>query len=160
MSLDSSERTIGQTSAELKGGLFGQEKKWHGIDQKVGPFLRRGAMVALTTWLLGMAAVFAFAPDDSYERLEGAERTANMIVLAVLVYSNTSRFLQLIIRDKSFTFVNTGVLFGAAMVQVLAMISISLMLFLPTPVFIDTVTLGDQVHVTSRNGVPFRRRRR
>lgn len=133
------DKTMGKPS-ELKGSLFKKEKKAHGIDNRVGPFLRKGSLVALVAWLLGNAIIFTYSPPESYEYLEGAERTSNMLVLATLVYSNVSRFLHLIIRDKTLTFANTGVIFGAAMVQILAMLSICMMLFLPTPVLIDPVT--------------------
>ena len=97
-------------------------------------------MVAFLGWIGLMINVFTLAPSDSFERLEGAERNANITVLCLLIYTNLSRIFRLAIRDKGFVFVNTGVMIGAMTVQTIAIVSVSTMVFFPTPVIIDPVT--------------------
>jgi hypothetical protein len=47
---------------------------------------------------------------------------------------------RIFVRDKGFLFVNTGVMVGALTVQMIAIVSVSTMVFFPTPVIIDPVT--------------------
>jgi hypothetical protein len=122
------------------GGLMWPEKTWTGIDTDVGPFLRQGTIVAFALWCLGIFIVYTMCPAESFEYLEGAERNANVAVLTVLICTNASRFLHLVIRDKSFVFVNTGLMFGSMAVQFMAVSSICLMILFPTPVLLDPVT--------------------
>jgi hypothetical protein len=112
----------------------------------VGPFLRQGSCVGVAIWVLGLALVYLRCPPESFQYLPEAERNANMAVLVVLVSANVSRFFHLIIRDKSLAFVNTGIMVGSMTVQLLALISITLMIALPTPVLVDPVT-GLRTHM-------------
>ncbi len=122
------------------GGLLWPRKSWLGIDTTVDPFLRTGSVVAVGIWILGILLVYTLCPSESFEYLDGAERTANMAVLTVLLCTNTSRFLHLVIRDRSFVFVNTGVMVGSMTVQLVAIVSITMMVTFPTPVLVDPVT--------------------
>ena len=111
-----------------------------GLKKIVNPFLKKGAAAAFVLWAVLISAVYRFAPADSYEVLEGTERNANITVLLLLLYVSLSRVMQLIIRDKSFIFVHSGVMVGSTTVQLIAVLSVSLMVFFPTPVVIDPVT--------------------
>ena len=121
-------------------GLVWPEKSWCGTDGNVGIFLRRGSLVAFGVWVVGMLFMNKLCPADSFEYLSGTERNANIAVLTALLCTNASRFLHLVVRDKSFVFVNTGIMFGAVAVQLIAILSIIFMVFFPTPVLIDPVT--------------------
>lgn len=111
----------------------------NGLDEKVGTLLRHGSMVATAMWLIFLVAA-TLSPAESFERLEGFERNANITVLILLLYTNMSKMLRMVVRDKSFIFVNTGIMAGAVTVQIIAMLSITLMICFPTPVVIDPVT--------------------
>jgi signal transduction histidine kinase len=116
------------------------------LDDTVGTFLRHGSMAALLVWMVLLVTALLFTPAESFERLEGVERNANITVLVLLLYTNISRIARMVIRDKGFRFVNSGVMVGYATVQTIAVISISLMVFFPTPVIIDPVT-GIRTHL-------------
>ena len=110
------------------------------LDDSVGRFLRQGSVVALVVWLALLYMAYSWAPAESFEVLEGAERNANLTVLFILLYTNVSRLLRMAVRDKSFVFVNSGVMTGSLTVQFIALVSILLMVFYPTPVIVDRVT--------------------
>ena len=110
------------------------------LDDSVGRFLRQGSVVALVVWLALLYMAYSWAPAESFEVLEGAERNANLTVLFILLYTNVSRLLRMAVRDKSFVFVNSGVMMGSLSVQLIALVSIVLMVFYPTPVIVDPVT--------------------
>lgn len=120
------------------GGLMGEVSSE--LDRKVETLLRRGSMVAIGMWILFLVAIFTLSPPESYERLEGVERNVSIIILFLLLYTNVSKLLRIIVRDKSFLFVNTGIMMGSVTVQAIAMLSIAMMTFLPTPIVIDPVT--------------------
>lgn len=123
----------------FSGGLLGGAGS-NELDEIVGSFLRQGSMVAFVVWVLLLWTAFRYAPKESFERLEGAEKHANVTVFCLLVYTNLSRLLRMVIRDRSFVFVHSGVMVGCITVQTIAMASLSLMIFFPTPVVVDPVT--------------------
>jgi hypothetical protein len=110
------------------------------LENLVGDFLRRGSFVAVILWLFLLYIVYTVSPPECFERLEGIERDVNMAILVLLVVSNSMRLVQLVIRDSGTAFKKAGVLTGTATVQMVAMISNSLMLCVPTPVMIDPMT--------------------
>jgi signal transduction histidine kinase len=129
-----------ETRIKFAGGLFGMGKSSDGLDAVVGPFLRGGAIFAVLIWIVLTVAVYVLAPPESFERLEGAERNAEVIVLTLLLCTNGSQIMQLVIRDKSLTFINTGIMVGSITVQAIAICTNLLLIFFPTPVVIDPVT--------------------
>jgi hypothetical protein len=128
----------------LLRGLLGLESSNmmgdNNLEKIVGDFLRRGSLVAVILWLLLLYVVYIVSPPECFEHLEGVERDVNMTILVLLVVSNSMRAVRLVIRDSGTAFINTGVITGTVTVQMLAMVSICLMLFLPTPVMIDPMT--------------------
>lgn len=137
-------QAIAMPPLHLLRGLRGLESSNmmgdNNLENFVGDFLRRGSLFAVILWLLLLYFVYTVSPPESFERLEGTERDVNMAILVLLVVSNLMRVVQLVIRDSGTAFMKAGVLTGTATVQMLAMVSISLMLFLPTPVMIDPMT--------------------
>ncbi len=120
------------------GGLLGEVN--NELDKKVGTLLRRGSLVAVIMWLVFLLVIFTFAPADSYERLDGVERNASIILLSLLLYTNLSKMLRIVVRDKGFVFVNTGIMTGSCTVQLIAILSIATLISFPTPIVIDPVT--------------------
>jgi hypothetical protein len=70
------------------------------LDAVVGPFLRREAIFAVIIWLVLLVAVYVLAPPESFERLEGAQQNAEVILLTMLLCTNGSQIMQLVIRKK------------------------------------------------------------
>lgn len=127
--------------------------KMTSTETMVGPLLRRGSLVALVVWVVGLMVVFTACPADSFQYLSTEEWNANAVVWWVLFSTNLSRLAHLVLRDSrsgglggGLKFVNTGILVGSVMIQGIAMLSILLMMCVPTPILVDPVT-GLRTHM-------------
>lgn len=113
--------------------------------QRVGKFLRAGSLATVIMWLSLLALVWWIAPTDSYERLNRAEHNACVMVVVLLVVSNCSRLVPLLIRDKT-QFIKTGAMVSSCTVQFIAVASVGIMILFPTPILLDPIT-GQRVHL-------------
>lgn len=128
----------GRPELQVSGDLLGSST--NGLNEEIGSFLKQGSLVGFVLWLGLLWVTFRYAPDESFERLEGPEMHANVTVLFLLLYTNLSRICRMVIRDRGFLFANSGVMVGSITVQTIAIVSVSLMVFFPTPVVTDPVT--------------------
>lgn len=113
---------------------------------RMGRFLQQGALAAVCMWISLLLLVWWVAPSSSYERLEGMERNACILVFVLLGVTNTSRLLPLLFRDKNTLFLKTGAMVGSCTVQLIALCSVAILILFPTPVLIDPITLR-RVHL-------------
>ncbi len=102
--------------------------------------------MGLLLWLFNTTAAYVLAPADSFELLEGIELDANIVVFLILIVTNASRFGPLLMERDEVPIKESGILFGCLAVQVMTLISVSLMILFPTPVLIEPVT-GNRVHL-------------
>ncbi|KAG7345395.1 hypothetical protein IV203_032926 [Nitzschia inconspicua] len=143
--------TVANNNCEMEiqfsGGLLGRSS--HESNERIATFLQ-GCVVGLVMWPALLWAAFRYTPPppppESFERLEGPEKHANITVLFLLLYTNISRILRVVIRDRGFEFVNSEVMIGSITVQAIATISVSLMIFFPTPVVVEPAT-GIRTHL-------------
>ena len=113
---------------------------------QVDALLRQGATVALLLWLFLLAFVHCLVPHEHHEYLEGIERNANVLAVAVLLVTNLSRMIPFLLRDNGLDVLRSGLLSASLTSQLICMVSIAMMAFSPTPVIIDHVT-GIRVHM-------------
>lgn len=110
------------------------------LDALVGSSLRKGSITAFILWIALLVGSYILAPSENLH-LEDTERNASIIVLVLLVYTNGSRIINLIIRDdKRFLFVNSGAMVVSITVQVISISTCTIMLFFPTPIVVDPFT--------------------
>ena len=113
--------------------------------KRVGSFLKQGALAGVLIWITLLFLVFYTSPPESYEYCQGAELNANILAFVVLFVNNGSRLLPLFFRESS-QFIKTGAMIGSCTVQAIALTSVGIMIFLPTPVMMDVIT-NRRVHM-------------
>jgi signal transduction histidine kinase len=107
--------------------------------RRVEALLKRGSLVGFVVWVnLNVLLHALLAPASSYERLQGIERNANVLVMVLLLVTNGSRLIPLLFRGRSR--VQTGAVIGSCTVQGIAISSVAIMVFFPTPVLVDPIT--------------------
>ena len=109
------------------------------VDEIHGLF-RFGAYAGLTLYAVLLLTVLRYAPVESYEIPEGPERFAHVVSLLLLMVTNGSRILPLLLSENSGNLAKSGFIVGTLTVQLVAMSANLLMGFVPTPVMIDPVT--------------------
>ena len=70
------------------GGMIGIGDEEPEDIKTASNFLAKGSAVAFVVWLLLVFLSYTFAPPESFEYLEGAERNANLTILALLIVTN------------------------------------------------------------------------
>ena len=132
----------------LLGGVLGRDDLKSGIEDVVGTFLRRGAMVGLTMFVTLLIVIVCVAPVSSYQYMSGVEQIANATLLALLVGVNLNRLGPILINDRkcNWNFLTSGSMTASVTVQCIAIVAVAMMLFLPTPVMIDPI-MGIRCHL-------------
>jgi signal transduction histidine kinase len=113
--------------------------------ERLSIFLTQGSQAGFLIWITLMCLVFYFAPPDSYEYCEGAELNANVLVFVLLLVTNGSKLLPMYFNEST-KFMKTGAMIGSCTVQGIALTSVGMMIFFPTPVMMDVVT-NRRVHM-------------
>ena len=127
-------------------GALGTQFSSHDVEVKrLGAFLNQGAFAGFIIWITLVFVVFYASPPESYEYLEGHELKANLLLFVLLFVTNGSRLLPLFFKEHS-QFMNTGAMTGSFTIQGIALASCGIMICLPTPVLMDTIT-NRRVHL-------------
>jgi len=145
----------------LLGGVLGQREPTHttGLEDVVGSFLKRGAMVGVALWASLLILMVLICPWDSYQYMTVQEQMANATLLILLIGVNMSRLGPLLViadddNNKAQnkydvyykSFLSSGAMAASVAVQSIAIVSAAMMLLLPTPVLIDPI-MGTRCHM-------------
>ena len=117
---------------------------YHDSLARTDRYFKIGAAVTPSIWALLVYSVFRYAPPESFECLTGVERFASVLAFAVLLVSNMSRIIPLVVRNKEGAF--SGIILGSISIQTIALLTDAQMAFFPTPVMVDPVT-GARVYL-------------
>ena len=132
----------------LLGGVLGRDDLSAGeLEGQVGVFLRRGAIFAFGLWLFLLALVVAVAPLASYQYPTPTEQIANIALLTLLVGVNMNRMaIHMVNLSRGWSFLTSGAMTAAYCIQFIALATVTMITFLPTPIMIDPV-VGLRCHL-------------
>lgn len=108
---------------------------------------RRAAIGSIMTYITLVLGVYYAVPSEQIVKLEGVEQNSAIMAMALIAISLISRFIQMggqVDRGKKLRL--SGVFIGGLTVQIIALVTDTLLAFFPTPLVMDPV-LGTRVHV-------------